>query len=275
MKGSIALVIAALVSPIAAEAAPSPPPGFRKVVDARKAALAMHVVDWWQDDLDRDGKAENIAELCSGDAGVYLIEHQGRILIAARKTAGREGCPADTGAPAWRIEHRGFIDHSYSVHRASENAHIAVRDHHAVVIYDGEDGADGQLERDWDALTISDSITHHPPLEKVPFVVIADAGARWTTVAKGVAVSATVARDQVVVHVKSATPVQLSLCPTSDEGSACTKQIAKPVNGIVDVPAPETAMIELDSANGKSRALLIRPDGPVVSGYPSAAPSSN
>jgi hypothetical protein len=177
--------------------------------------------------------------------------------------------------------HQGFIDHTYSVHRASELTHIAVRGHQAVVIYSGEDGADGQSELDWDALAMSDNI-NHPPRKALPIVAVADSGARWTSVAKGVALSATVAGDKVVLHVKSAAQVVVSFCTAGDEAQPCKKQIAKPVNGVADLTVPDASaktfgtlpMLELEVAGVKSRALVVRADNAVIGGYPSAAPAT-
>ncbi len=263
--------------PAAASVSGAVPPGFKQIVDERKAAQKMRLIAWWQDDLDGDGQGENIAELCNDDDGVYLIEHEGAVLLALFNNWGPNACPAER-KPDWKVVHQGYIEDSYHTPDALEMTRIAVRGHQAVTIYQREDGADGRVDIDWEALTISDN-REHRQLKAVHVVALADADPRWTSVGKGVSVSATIAGDKLVVHVKSAAQVSVSICPAY---LACTKQIARPVNGVADLIVPDQdgtvrdsfTMLELDVAGEKSRAVMFRA-GAMVGGYPSAAPPTD
>jgi hypothetical protein len=254
------------------------PPAFKTIVDDQKAELGMRLVDWWQDDLDGDGKAENIAALCEdeGERGVFLIAHQGNLLVAVRHNAGRDACPK-VAPPSWHVEHRGFIDHGYSVHRGSVTTAIAVRGHHAVRIRDSYDGADGTTDLDWDKLTTSDD-RETPPLVAIRIVVITDSEPRWTSISKGLTLAATIDGDKVVLHVRSAAQVQVSFCSGDDQ--ACTKAIAKPVKGFrnLTVPDPDAktsgsqTKVKLEVSGVASQVMLVRAEGELIGGYPSASP---
>jgi hypothetical protein len=109
------------------------PAGFRAAVARHLANTAYRVVQWWADDLDGDGIADNIAAVCDDETGFYLVQHAGRLLEADMAIDGRNPCP-DRPPPRWRVRHAGRIVEVVRVHDGTQRYELAIRGDRLVLV---------------------------------------------------------------------------------------------------------------------------------------------
>jgi hypothetical protein len=210
--GMLPLVLAATATTVS----------FVDVVDDRLAdSHTLHVVDWWADDLDGDGKLESIAMICEPEHGFFLVQHGNDVLEAPWTVDGRNSCPDPAPRPAFDLRHDGYIAETINVHHGVDHYRLAIRDNRLVQIgtgghsFDnfqtGREDDDGMTDYDklrWEASArVDDVVIQHA---RGVIVLAGETIRRATTIAGRTTVAATRSFDQLTLHIHADGPVTIS-----------------------------------------------------------------
>jgi hypothetical protein len=211
---------------------------FVDVVNHRLAdSPDLHVVDWWADDLDGDGKLESIARICAPDRGFFLVQHGDDVLETPWTIDGRNDCPAPAPRPAFELRHDGFITETINVHHGEDSYRIAVRGNRLVMVGMSASGFDIMREgredevnlADYDKLTwetvtsMDEVVSQH---DRGVIVLVGETARRKTTLLGGTTMWATRVGDratgQITLHVHADRAV--TVCNRgNDYSQPCTK----------------------------------------------------
>jgi hypothetical protein len=261
-----------------------PLPVDKHVPAAFAAALAKHlantdyrVVQWWADDLDGDGIAENIAAICDGFTGFYIVQHRDQLLEADLTIDGRNHCP-DEPPPPFRLRHLHRIVEVVNVHKAEDRYELAIRDHQLALLRQSEASWEAardehdSLVLDYEALTWreDEQWTGHRSSQRGVLVLAAPHVHRPTVLAGDTALTATGdAEMNVVLHLHADRPV--AACTPGDDW--CHPQQID--HGDADVASFASAWLSRTvffAVGGKTVAVRVaRYDADA--GYPAPPPS--
>jgi hypothetical protein len=247
--------------------APAP---FVAAVDKAVAANKAQLADWWEDDLDGDGKNENIALMCvDHDHGVLLVQTpSGALLQAPASYVGKNGCPQATGKPAWHVEKKGKIEIITNVHHGQDFYDIAIRNHRLVNV--GTHGFEQDVRRpeddsggevNFDKLTWENSSGNKTTRGSI---VVAGGSAPRKTALTAATLSATGSGSHYTVHVHADRPVVVLPCEPGPDAKCKPIKLGK---GDTDVPVNDS---ELTLTVGGTTVHVKIFDGDGDAGYPKA-----
>jgi len=238
------------------------PQTFVDIVDQRLAGTALHVVDWWADDLDGDKIPEAIAQVCDARRGFFIVRHGSDILEAPMEIDGRNRCPDVATKPAWHVRRAGTIGQPIDVHHGYVTREYAIRDHQLVMVREGSHGFDvtsSGARVDYDDASDFDKLTwterHAGKAARGPLVLATEHVHRATPIVGKTTIAATQSNDDLTLHIHADRALAVRSCLSDSEPDSCT--VVKLAKGDHEL-AIATAEIVVSAARTTYRVHVAR-----------------